>query len=833
MELVDGPTLADLIVAGTAGRRGGSLDPPGASDPPGSLDPPEAIRIARQIAHALEAAHERGITHRDLKPSNVKIAADGSVKVLDFGLAKLSSGSDSSMRSAIEVTASPTLMSPTLATGVGVILGTAAYMSPEQARGKAVDKRADIWAFGCVLYEMLTGSRAFSGEDVSDTLAGILRGDPDWSLLPSGVSPIIRQYLKRCLAKDPAQRVHDIADVRLALEGAFDVSVESVPAPAMRPPRTWKRISLLASAVITAGAVGAVATWMLLRQAPPSVVRLSVIHSGGSLIAPTAGDPDVAVSPDGSRIAYISVEQGRPTLYVRSLDKLQELRIEGSGTPRSPFFSPDGASVGFSDGSTIKRISANGGPAVTIASALGFARGASWGDDDTIVLGTPQGLMRVSIGGGKPAQLTKPGDGEADLFPEILPGGRAVLFTRVPGVARSSNASNAQVAVVDLASGTIRMLAPGSHARYASSGHLVYGFEGTLRAVPFDVKALTVTGNPVVVVDRVVTKASGAANFALSQRGTLVYEAGDVTAGAERTLVWVDRAGREEPLPIAKRSYGYPRVSPDGKRVALDIRDQENDIWVLDLARGTLQRLTFDPGANRGASWTPDGKRVVFSADREGAESLFWQNADGSGAPERLTTAQSGKPEVPYAVTPDGKQVMYGSPGQPPFDLFTVRLDSERKQTPLLAAPQYSEHNAEVSPDGRWLVYQSDESGSNEIYVRRFPTLDSRSQVSNGGGTRPVWSRDGRELFYLKADGAMVAVPVERSDGTAFVMGAAKALFEGQYFNTLAGRTYDVSPDGKRFLMIKNAAPSSVQAAPQLTVVLSWFEELKRLVPSN
>ena len=822
MELVDGPTLADLIAVGMSERRGGSLDPP------------EAIRIARQIALALEAAHERGITHRDLKPSNVKIAADGSVKVLDFGLAKLSSASDSSMRSAIDVTASPTLMSPTLATGVGVILGTAAYMSPEQARGKPVDKRADIWAFGCVLYEMLTGRRAFSGEDVSDTLAGILRGDPEWSLVPASVSPTVRQYLKRCLAKDPAQRVHDIADVRLALEGAFDSPVEPAQGTAAPAHRTWRSRVALVGVIAGAMIVGALGTAIVGRMwpgNPPGVVRLAIVPPNGIPLAPTQLDADVAVSRDGARVAFVNLEQGRTGLYVRSLDRVDAVRIETTAIPRMPFFSPDGGSLGFFDGPELKRVSADGGPVVTIASAGGGASGASWGDDGTIVYATnvSKGLWRVSEAGGKPVQVTTAQEPVVDVLPEILPGGRAVLFTRSPGLLRGSNA---QIVVRDLTTGTEKILiSGGSHARYVPTGHLVYSVSGTLRAVVFDLDTLSVRGNPVLVVDRAVTKPSGAANFAVAANGSLVYESGEALASAERTLVWVDRAGREEALAIENRAYAYPRISPDESRVALDIRDQENDIWVWDFARRTMTRLTFDPLQNRGIVWTPDSQRLIFSTESEGRESLFWQRADGSGQPERLTTAQPGRPQIPYSISRDGRQLIFGEPGQPPFDLFALQLDGERKVTPVLNAAS-SEHNGELSPNGQWLAYQSDESGSPEIYVRRYPGLDSRAQISTSGGTRPLWSRDGRELFYIKADGTLVAVPVERSDASGLVVGVGKTLFKGQYFILQAGRSYDVSRDGQRFLMIKEVRLGQ-PSTTQLLVVLNWFDELKRLVPGR
>ena len=794
----------------------------------------EALRIARQIALALEAAHERGITHRDLKPTNVKVAADGSVKVLDFGLAKLSSAVDASPHPTRDVTASPTLMSPTLATGVGVILGTAAYMSPEQARGRPVDKRSDIWAFGCVLYEMLTGRRTFQGEDVSDTLASILRDEPDWSLIPSTVSPTVRRYLQRCLAKDPSQRVHDIGDMRLALEGAFDVPVETVPPAAARAPRSWRRTLAMAGAIAVAAIIvaglGALFGRRMWPDAAPRVVRLAIVPSNGAAIAPSQLDSDVAVSPDGSRVAYLSLEQGRLVMYVRALDRIESLRIEGAGVPRLPFFSPDGASIGFFDGGALKRVSANGGPIVTIVPITGPGLGASWGEDGSIVYkdNGGKGLKRISDTGGEAVQITTEMNGESHVLPEFLPGARAVLFTRMPAGLRGSDG---QISVVDLESGAAKTLASGGQARYASSGHLVYSFSGTLRAVRFDLNTLTVQGNPIPVIDRVITKASGAANFALSATGSLVYEAGDIAARGERTLVWVDRNGVEEALAAEKRAYVYPRFSPDGSRLALDIRDAESDIWVWDFGRRNLQRLTFDPGLNRGAVWTPDSRRLVFSAEAGGAESLFWQAADGSGKPERLTTAPPGRSQVPYSIAPDGSHLLFGEPGQPPFDLFSIQLNGDRARATVLNAP-YNEHNAEISPNGQWLAYQSDESGTNEIYVRRYPTLDSRAQISSGGGTRPMWARNGRELFYMKLDGTLVVVPVERSDGGGLVVGAPKPTVPGDVLRSSSRA--QLRHRSRRQAVRDDQGSSAFQASVpvQLLVVQNWFEELKRLVPT-
>jgi serine/threonine-protein kinase len=358
----------------------------------------------------------------------------------------------------------------------------------------------------------------------------------------------------------------------------------------------------------------------------------------------------------------------------------------------------------------------------------------------------------------------------------------------------------------------------------------VYATSGTIRAVPFHLDTLTVRGTSVPILDRVVTKNNGSANFALASDGSLVYETGDIAGATERVLVWVDRQGREEQLEVPKRAYAYPRISADGARIALDIRDDDNDIWLWDVMRRTMTRLTFDTGLNRGLVWMPDGKRLAFSAERDSPESIFWQAADGSGSPERLTTGQAGRPQFPYTVTPDGARLLFAEPGGPPFDLYQLELGTGRKVTPLLNA-SYSEQNADLSPDGRWMAYQSDESGSDEIFVRPFPNVSGgRWQLSTGGGTRPAWARSGREVFYLRSDGALVAVPVEGGAGSLAV-GVGKAIFQGPYFRGLSGRTYDVSPDGQRFLMIRNAESTAEQRPTQIVVVLNFFEELKRLAP--
>jgi len=810
LELVNGPTLADRIAEGP-------------------IAVPDAVAISRQIGEALEAAHEEGIIHRDLKPANIKLRPDGTVKVLDFGLAKVLVGNGASTP---QMTASPTITTPAM-TSMGVILGTAAYMSPEQARGRVVDKRADIWAFGCVVYEMLTGRRAFDGEDVTMVLASIVKSEPDWAALPVDTPPGLRTILPRCVQKDPKQRLRDIGDVRLALDGAFDtgLSPRTSQTVALRP---WQRPALLGPVALVVGGVAAsVITWGTMRPAVPQIDRLMISHPAPEVV----GGPnvDIAVSSDGRRVVYLASDGNRGRIYLRPLDALSAARLGNVDSASNIFMSPDGQWVGFVDvmDRTLKKVPVSAGPPITIAKLPPniTVQGATWGTDETIVFGSSTlnaGLFRVPAGGGEPEQLTKPdsqnGEGSHRL-PEILPGGQAVVFAiNTP----DNQLDNARIALLDLRTGARKILVQGgTHPRYMPTGHLVYATPGTLRGVRFDLDRLEVRGNPVTVLDGVFTKPGGSTSFSVSTTGTLTYIAGRGDT-ARRTLVWVDRQGREEPISVPPRAYAYARLSPDGTRVALDVREDTNDIWILDLMRQTLTRLTFDPGLNRGPVWTPDGRRVAFSTARDGGESIYWQAADGSGAAERLT--QESGIQVPDSFSPDGTKLLFEQPGNPPYNVGVASLTGERK-VELILREAFSEENAVLSPDGRWIAYQSNESGNDEVYVRPFPDVNAgRWQISAGGGTRPLWARNGRELFYFLSPGVVMAVPIR--DGNSFAAGTPQAVFKGTYLAPQSGRMYDVSPDGRRFLMIKNAEAGDAPP-PQLVVVRNWFEELKRMVPVN
>jgi serine/threonine-protein kinase len=810
LELVDGPTLAERIARG-----------------PISVN--EALAIARQIADAVEAAHEKGIIHRDLKPANIKITPNGMVKVLDFGLAKVWDGAPlSGLSGAPSLTGSES--------GARTVLGTPAYMSPEQARGQPVDRRTDIWAFGCVLYEMLTGRAAFPGDTISDTLAAILEREPDWVALPATVPAAVRTLLRRCLEKDGRQRIADISVARFVFDDLADVAPASAPgsSPAAPRPPSWRRLAILAGAWLVGAAMAGSAVWFAVRStASPRVSRLLITPPGAAALSVGVTGYRLAVTPDGTRVVYVGANN--TALFVRALDRLDATSITGLADSYGPFVSPDGQWIGFFEGvSALKKVAITGGPAVMLGRPGGTAMGASWGADGTIIFATNDrttGLRRVADAG-EPTVLTRPNRaaGEDDhLWPEILPGGQAVLFTIT---ATTGGLDQAQVAVLDLRTHTQTVLIRGgSHARYVSSGHVVYGAAGRLHAVAFDLARLAVVGTPVMVQPEVPADAG----WAVAADGTLVYVSGRVQA-VQRSLVWVDRQGQETSIPAPPRNYAFPRLSPDGGRLALYIPDQEIDIWLWDLARATLTRATFDRGVDIFPVWPPDGRRLFFSSVRAGGVNLFAQAADGSGDVTRLTTS----PNVQHAtsVSPDGARLVFTETAAATGpDVMQFRLDGTNGVTPLVQTP-LSERNGEVSPDGRWLAYEANyDSGRFNIYVRPFPDASSGYwQVSTDGGTRPLWARNTNspELFYLSATGALMRVGV--APGPTWAATAPTKLFEGRYGAAAnqSGRTYDVAPDGKRFLMIKAGGSEDQTAVPtSLVVVQNWREELNRLAPTH
>jgi eukaryotic-like serine/threonine-protein kinase len=803
MELVPGETLAERVKAGP-------------------LFIEEALKIAAQIAEALEAAHEKSIIHRDLKPANVKITPEGKVKVLDFGLAKAFEGDAAND----DPSNSPTLSAA--ATMQGVILGTASYMSPEQARGKACDKRTDIWAFGCVLYELLTGKQAFHGESTTEILAAVLREDPDWQALPDSTPVKIRDLLGRCLQKDLRRRLHDAADARIEIEEAQAAPTVAEPAAAVKGIRSLGRRALILSlsTLLLGAAIASVAVWNLKPTSPQHVTRTVINLPPGQQLAGLDSGPAVAVSPDGTQLAYVARQGGVQQLYLRATDSLDAKPIPGTEGAVNPFFSPDGQWLGFFVGQKLKKISVSGGAALILGDAT-FPHGASWGSNGVIAFAPSVGssLKQVPDGGGTPELLTRLEKGEINQrWPEFLPDGKAVLFTGAP---TNTSWTNSRVAAQSVGTGERRNLIQGAtHPRYAASGHLVYAQGGSLMAVPFDPQRLAITGTAVPVLEGVLqSPSSGAAQYSLSATGSLVYIPGGVQA-EQRRLVWVTRNGAEQPVAAPVRAYVYPRLSPDGQRVAVGITEEETQNWLYDFSRETLTRITFGGSANQNAVWTPDGKRIAFQSNKEGPFNLFWQLADGSGGLEHLITSEYNN--FPTSWSPDGQLLAFVEiTPTTGYDIWVLRM-SDRKAQPFLRTP-FNESNPRFSPDGRWLVYISDESGRFEIYVQPYPGPGGKWQISTEGGTEPAWNHNGRELFYRSGD-KMMAVDIATQP--SFTSGKPRMLFEGQY-SPAAGTTpnYDVSPDGKRFLMLK--ANEQAAGPTQINVVLNWFEELKQKVPAG
>jgi len=815
MELVEGPTLADRISQG-----------------PIPID--EALPIAKQIAEALEAAHEQGIIHRDLKPANIKVRSDGTVKVLDFGLAK---ALEPASGASLDATASPTITSPALMTGAGVLLGTAAYMSPEQARGKAIDTRADIWAFDCVLYEMLTGNPAFPGEDIAEILGGVMRAEPDWTSLPASTPAAIRLLLRRCLEKNPARRYHAAADVLIQIEdshAAPESALHPSPASVARVPSMWSRTVTACLAALVASIVTGILVWIL-RPAPPAgrVSRVAIpLVPGTTLDANAIGM--FALSRDGARIAYVASRGGAARqLYVRALDSGETRALPGTEGAATPFFSPDGRWIGFNANSRIKKVASTGGAVLDIADAINI-RGAVWGADDTIVFSPTlsSSLFQVSAAGGPVQQLTTLQEGDSyHRWPHLLPDGKTLLFA-----AGSAGVDDASVVALRMDTRERKLILPGgSYPHFLPTGHLVYYRAGTMMAVPFDAATLQLTGDPEPVLEGVRGAAgdSQGGQFSVSNDGTLVYVPGGPQAIRRASLVWVDRTARDRPVAAPERPYANPRLSPDGRVVAVNVTDDaRQDIWTYDLTRDTLTRLTFDGTGNNFPQWTPDGRRVIYRSFRP-APNLFWKSADGSGAEERLTTSQF--LQTPLSVSPDGRTLVFTElNAKTSYDLLAMSLDGDRTPRPIIQTP-FDDRIAQLSPDGRWIAYISNESGTYEVYVQPFPGPGGKQQISSGGGAEIVWAKNG-ELFYRTGPELEKMMVVDFEQGPVLRAGKPRLLFEGPYLSNAANASlspnYSVSADGQRLLMLKATGGQSGELT-QINLVMNWFDELKRLVPVN
>jgi eukaryotic-like serine/threonine-protein kinase len=798
LELAEGGTLAARIARG-----------------PVPLD--ETVEIARQIALALQAAHDKGVVHRDLKPSNIAFTAAGDVKVLDFGLAKLG---DRDETSSTNVSLSPTITSPALMTGVGALLGTAAYMAPEQAKGKQADKRSDVWAFGCVLYEMLTGTRAFEGDDIADTLANVLKMEPDWSRLPSTPPPAIRVLLRRCLAKDSRQRCGDMAAALILLEESAHLTPLASSFTSQRTPGLlWRLAAPAAVTVVVASAVAA-ATWWAMRPEALPIVRTSIVLSS-SAVTPN----ELAITPDGRNIIYTRNNQSQ--LVVRPLDELEPRPLTGGSNIRGLSASPDSRSVLYTDGDMLMKMALSGGAAVPITRVDAPARGTAWLADDTIVYATANGrtgLQRVAASGGDVTVLTKPDPtrGEADhIAPVPLPGGRAVLFTIT-----SSTGELPQIAVIDLATGDRKvLLRGGSQARYLDSGHLVYAADGILQAVPFDLDTRAMTGTPVPVLQNFALLGGVIAALDVAANGTLVYAR---SSGTSRVPVWVDGEGRETATKGPAAMYQTPRLSPDGRRLAYFAitSSGEYDVWILDLERGTVERLTTDRGRDSEPIWSPDSTRIAYlSTGQPGGPGIFVRRADGAGTIERLTSGT----HLPFYWSADGKWVAYADYGDRGISIATVsgmmKVGIDGDHTPQLLLKG---SGGRISPTERWVAITSATTGTDEIYVLPFPDMSrARTRISTDGGQNATWAPDGKTLFYRRGQ-AVMAVNVVGDDPSTWPK--PKMLFEGPYLFDIGPTHYDVARDG-RLLMVKPVSADGDAAPRQLVVVQNWFEELRRLAP--
>jgi serine/threonine-protein kinase len=785
MELVAGETLAERLDRGR-------------------LSWEELRPLAIHLADALEAAHERGIVHRDLKPSNLKVTPEGTVKVLDFGLAKPfgdpAVGSDSH---ALTLSRNTT---------EGVITGTVSYMSPEQARGLAVDRRTDIWAFGCVLYEALSGKPAFGGETVADVLSSILGREPDWAALPRDLPPSIQELLRSTLRKDARQRLRDAGDARLQLEAAGSVTTAT---EAGTRPRTGKL--LVAALVLTS--LGIAAGFLMGRRGKEvgidSAARLEVLLPSDQRLFPM--NHVLTLAPDGRDLVY----QAGGALYRRPLDRWEATLIPGTEGARTPFFSPDGKWLGFWADGELRKVSIDGGPPITLCRAQS-PLGVSWGAFDRIVFGQgPAGIFEVSADGGEARLLVRPDlkKGEVAFHgPELLPGGEAVLFTLLPA---GRNWNGASACVQRLATGERKIvLDEATDARYLETGHLVFSRGTSLLAVVFDRETFETRGPPIPIAEDVLRGylfSSGAGQFSFSKTGVLAY-AVDVP-WHDMSPVWVDRKGVEELISVPPRRYQHARISPDGGRALVDSVDSQ-DLWLYELDRGTMSRLTVEQTFLHPV-WSPDGSRVVF--DATAGHALYWTAADGSTPPELLLTDAEAFLS-PVSISPDGRFLAFErSVDYVTFDIGILPLEGDRVPRPLLATA-FHESAPVFSPDGRWLAYVSNETGRYEVYVQAFPGPGGKRLISNGGGREPLWSRTGDEIFYRNGR-AMMAVPV--ATGSGFAAGSPRKLFEGAYNiePISAHPVYDVSGDG-RFLMVKSLSPLEVPR--RIRLVLDGLEELKR-----
>ncbi len=798
----------------------------------------ESLRLMVQVAEALEAAHEKGVVHRDLKPTNIVVNGDGQTKLLDFGLAKAMEVPGQGVHPTDPLASSGHLSGLSVP---GTILGTAAYMSPEQARGAAVDKRTDIWALGCIIYELLTGRRAFTGEMVSDVIASILAREPDDTLLDR-YHPALRRVVHRCLQKDAKQRFRDVGDVRIELTHVLARPAGSIVRASRHRTPARKTVLALAAAALLVAVAGGVAGWYVRTPAPAPSGRFVVSAFPSMAIRLSGLTTDLAISPDGSTVAYGVEVDGHRGLYLRPVDRIEGSLLSNDALD-TPFFSPDSASIGFyalSEG-TLKRMPLAGGPTATIVELPVVSRGASWGPDDTVVFATTDGstgLFEVPARGGDAEILTTPAAGEDHLWPEFLPGGDAVLFTIRSGL----GAANSQVAILDMETGIHEILIPqGGQARYAATGHIVYGVGDQLMAARFDPNTRTVLSEPVPVLEGVVPSDSGAAAFAFSDQGSLAYVGGPPLED-DRILAFVDRDGGMQPLDLPAMPFQSPRLSPDETRVAVQVTDDDrSSIWVYELNGNAQGRELTPDGNNTRPVWTANGQRVTFASDRDGTWGIYWQPADGSAPAVRLTTAAEGNQHWPESWSTDGRTLSYVVVDGEARGIWTLAVEDGqvRQNSEFYDAEGFHENGSLFSPDGEWLAYYSNESNSdNQIWVQPVPRSGIRHRITIDGGVFPLWSPDGSELFYRRPGTAAIdgtrLIAVDIEDPDTYVLGPERAVPISGFSVFSTYRDYDIAGDGERFLMVfsEDRVDSDGPPLRQVNLVFNWFDELaERVLP--
>ena len=821
LELVEGETLAERIARGRVSKSK-------------SLQLQEVLAIARQIAEALEVAHEKGIVHRDLKPANIKVTPEGVAKVLDFGLAKATSGE------APEPTLSDAPTATLTRTREGHVMGTAAYMSPEQARGSAVDKRADIWAFGCVVFEMLTGKAAFERETVTDTLAAIVEREPDWSQLPASVPGAVCRLVRRCLEKDPKRRLRDIGDARYEIEQIIDAPSEDLSSAPTRSRNLTLPVAVGFVLSVLALAAGA---WLSLSAggvAGDHRISRFIIDLPAGQVIPPGFNSHLAISPDGTHLAFTPLPG---PVYIRRLDNLETQPLEVSKSPGfrgGPMFSPDGASISYIQGNEIfswsrpfLKASLAGGAAVKLAEYDAFHEG-DWGADGKLywTASYAGGIVRIGESGGEIEPVTKLDveHGErSHRFAHFLPGGNSLIYT--VGLDGINSYDDGRIDLWDLKTGRHKpLITGGTSAVYSPSGHIVYARAGKLFAVPFDLKRQEVTGSAFEVLNNLMmSRNTGVAEFRVSNRGDLAYVPGPAEGG-DRRLVWVDRSGKAEPLPLPPASYLYPRISPDGRSLAVEIEGPNHDFYVYDFTRSVLSKMTTD-GLSHDPVWTPDGKRLAFRSWQAGGMTMWWMPVDRSSTAVRLDP--KGTRQSPVSFSPDGKYLTFDQKDpQTQDDAWVLPLDATGEAR-AVANTRFGEGSAKFSSDGRWIAYSSTESGKPEIYVQPFPGLGPKLQISNNGGTDPVWRRSGGELYYRSGNKMMV---VSVTTSPEFRASAPKQLWEGNYSDGsgascgmpgVSSSNYDVTSDGQHFLMVRD---DDRVGSNRIVVVLNWAEEIKAKV---